>query len=284
MPGRKKPKKNPATGLSEATAMQAMMELKEQGWANVHLNGSIVSFTGWTKIKPHRKARITAVFTQPRLNSDSIRLRLMYAIGDDKARELGVWTLARAQTAVQMPSTQASKLLTERKPATKKSKPKKRPGLLAGFFSNPTDMEKAWAIVSRVFREERARMEEGFPTLHYTGLRPNYRVHDSERHFAMTGRKRDGVWVEVAPVLGTLPISKVRGVIRHELGHAAILHGYQPMVKGRTAKLDEYDRREAQADRVAEKLSGAKIFYDEKNIEVSGPGARGTRPRPPGVR
>jgi hypothetical protein len=284
---RKGARKNPATGLSRQTAQQAMIDLKQRGYTGVSTKRSDgldqVEFAAWTKAKPYRRVKLIAVYTQPALRSDAIAVTVGALIGA-KWDIIGTRKLTNAQSAVPIAGALASRRFSARKPTAAGSKAK-RPGVLAGFFQNPAEEQKAWATVQKVFKQERAAMKRGFKDLFYTGLKPDKKVHDTERHYAMTGKNAKGeVWVHVSPALGLLPISKVRGVIRHELGHAAILHGYEPMVSGKTKTLAQYDRRERQADKVAEQLSGAKIYYDAKTIQASGPGASGTRIRPKGLR
>ena len=281
-----KPRKNPATGLSRQTAQQAVIDLKQRGYQNVTMKRSRgidqVEFTAWTKAQPCRQARLIVAYTQPDMGSGDIAVTLGALVGADWAI-VGSQKVSSSQ-AVSLAGSMASRQFSARKPASR-GKTSRKAGVLAGMFANPAEEDKAWKVVQKVFRRERAQMRKSFPDIYYTGLRPDPKVHDTERHYAMTSQSPNGeVWISVAPALGLLPTSKIVGVIRHELGHAAVFHGYEPMVRGKTARLSQYDRVERQADRVAEKLSGHKIYYDAQNIEVSGPGARGKRPRPAGVR
>jgi hypothetical protein len=284
-------RKNPATGLTKMTAQQAKLDLENRGHTDIRLAksnaGHTLRFPAWAKAKPHQRVYLIATFSQPYVGEGQIDVKLeARKPKDTKRSKVGERSMRQSIQAVPLAGIMAGKQYQAHKPvAAGKTKAKRRPGVLAGFFQNPAEEQKAWAVVQRVFKHERAAMKKGFADLFYTGLKPDKKVHDTERHYAMTGKNAKGeVWINISPALGLLPISKVRGVIRHELGHAAILHGYEPMVKGKTKTLAQYDRRERQADKVAEKLSGSKIYYDAKNIEASGPGAGGKRPRPKGLR
>lgn len=288
-PKQKKARKNPATSLAQQVGRQAKMDLEDRGYTDVKAGKTAkahtLTFTAWTRGKPHRRATLVAGFSQPYAGYRGEEGTITVDLDQVKPtrKKIGTWTVPRSISAVTIPGTRAAAKYQARKPVA--AGKAKRPSVLAGLFQNPADEEKAWKEVRKVFVHERAQMRKQFPELISTGLKPDPKVHDTERHYAEAGKnKRGEVWVRVAPALGLLPKSKIVGVIRHELGHAAIYHGYEPMVKGRTAKLTQYDRRERQADRVAEKLSGHKIYYDAKGIEVSGPGARGKRPRPAGLR
>lgn len=85
----------------------------------------------------------------------------------------------------------------------------------------------AWGKVVKVFKEERKRMSKKFPDLAMVGLAPDYSMHDSPRHYAKTGKEKDVVWTRAHPGLGLLSVSAIRGVIIHELNHAARLLGLQ---------------------------------------------------------
>jgi hypothetical protein len=283
-----KMRKNPATGLTQLTAQQAKLDLETRGYSDISLSkaagGNQLSFPAWAKAKPHRRVRLVATFSQPYVGEGTIKVTLHVKSGSSHSL-VGSRTATQSIQAVPFAGILAGKKYQGRKPVGAKAPARKRPSILAGMFANPADEKQAWATVQKVFKKERAAMSKQFPALISTGLRPDPKVHDTERHYAETGKNGRGqVWVTVAPSLGLLPMTKIVGVIRHELGHAAIFHGFEPRVRGKTARLAQYDRVERQADRVAEKLSGAKIYYDAKNIEVAGPGARGKRPRPAGFR
>lgn len=155
---------------------------------------------------------------------------------------------------------------------------------VAGYFKNPTQAKKAMGSVIAIFREERAKAMKKEPALIGVKLQLDPYVHDTPRHFAMTGKDKGGqVCVIVAPELNDESPNVIRGVIRHELGHA-VQFLKRTMPKKGTKTLSKYDAIERNADRIAEKLFGAKIYYDKRGVEVSGPGARGTRPRPKGLK
>lgn len=158
--------------------------------------------------------------------------------------------------------------------------------LILGAKKNPAKPKKpaeapvskrALAKVIATFEEWREKMSKDFPKLMKVKLIADSTIHDSPRHFAMT--RSDGAEVRVAPELAKEPLKVIRGVLIHELGHAAVGQGYV-----RIANEKNYDLVERQADKVAEGLSGLKIFYDKRGVEVAGPRVTGTRPRPKGLR
>jgi hypothetical protein len=103
-------------------------------------------------------------------------------------------------------------------------------------------------------------------------------VHDSPRHYGDASIDREGPFVRVAPELARMPTSAINGVIAHELGHILVLLKIEPMKQG-------HDAAERQADRVAEKVFGKKIYYDRVDqVQRMGQGARGVRPRPKGLK
>lgn len=134
------------------------------------------------------------------------------------------------------------------------------------------------AAFRKFYLDLRQRAAQVHPILAVVGLTLDGSVHDSPRHFAMTGKHKDGsTWVHVAPEILDEPKKVWLGVMMHELAHAFVTMGGAPKKKG-------YDAIERQADKIAEEIFNTKIYYDERNVEVAGPGVTGTRPRPAGVR
>lgn len=91
------------------------------------------------------------------------------------------------------------------------------------------------------------------------------------RHFADCG----GGVVRVHPELEEQPISRIRGVLAHEAGHVL------------DREFDLFDEEldpERRADLLAFYLTGWTIYYDDELVQRAGPGARGTTPRPRGLR
>lgn len=151
---------------------------------------------------------------------------------------------------------------------------------------NPAHAAKAMAPVIEVFEREREKAAKVHPKLLEVVLQVDPEIHDTERAFAQTTWDTDigVVAIQVAPELAREPISVIRGIIRHEFGHAAVFYGLEPAWPKRFASMESYEALERGADVNAERIFGTKIYYDERGVEVSGPGARGKRPRPLGLR
>lgn len=132
------------------------------------------------------------------------------------------------------------------------------------------------------FRELRAVAAKKVPALVQTKLVVDASVHDSPRHFGMCRKlKGGGFTVHIAPELALKPQTVIRGVLMHELGHCAIMAGAGTKLAGK-AKGTSYDDRERRADKAAEALFGAKIYYDKLGVETTS--SSGKRPRPKGLR
>jgi hypothetical protein len=140
------------------------------------------------------------------------------------------------------------------------------------------------AKVAKIFRDVRNAAAKVDPKAVTTTLVLDAKVHDSPRHFAMTGKKADGtVTIHVAPELANEPTPVIVGVIRHEFGHVLDFLGHGLKLGGKL-KSRSYDAKERRADKIAEKAFKTKIYYDKRGVEVSGPGAKGKRPRPKGLK
>jgi len=111
--------------------------------------------------------------------------------------------------------------------------------------------------------------------LTFTGLAVEDGVHDSPRAYGRYYSKTK--MVVIAPELLKKSDATIRGVLAHELGHAAVDAGL--FSKGRS-----YDAQERAADRAAKKMFSLTIYYGLDNVQRAGKGARGTTPRPLGLR
>jgi hypothetical protein len=137
--------------------------------------------------------------------------------------------------------------------------------------------KKDLAPVTRAFNAAVKHAAKKHPEVAQTKLVAHPEVHDSPRHYAEATIDGGGPIVRVAPELATQPVSVIRGIVYHELGHIIILLGAYPARAG-------YDAAERQADRVAEEVFDTKIYYNKARVQCAGPGARGKRPRPRGLR
>jgi len=73
------------------------------------------------------------------------------------------------------------------------------------------------------------------------------------------------ICIVIAPKFANAHSDRIEGVLRHEFGHAALMH------------LECHQHRERDADAVGEALFGAPIYYDRETVQTI---AKGTRPRP----
>jgi hypothetical protein len=136
-----------------------------------------------------------------------------------------------------------------------------------------------FARIIKLFKKYVAIFAKKYPKVVYTGLKVDPAIHDTARHMAMTGvLPGDKVpTVRVAPEMAFEPVTVQQGVLAHELSHASFQLGYGAAPKG-------YDANERATDKRAEQVMGMNMYYDRRDIEVMGRGARGTRPRPAGLR
>lgn len=94
-------------------------------------------------------------------------------------------------------------------------------------------------------------------------------VGSKPRHFADAG---NGL-VRVHPKLEQQDITVIRGVLAHEVGHIC-----DPYLE-----VNEFDS-ERRADKIAEMVTGWRIYYGVDTVQRAGPGARGVSPRPRGLK
>jgi hypothetical protein len=147
---------------------------------------------------------------------------------------------------------------------------------------------KDFASISKLFLEYRALFAKTYPNVRYIGLMVDPAIHDSARHFAMTGVLPAGQafvrpgpvpapTVLIAPELARESKAVQTGIIIHEIAHSVFQLNYLTEPKG-------YDANERATDKLAEQVTGLKIYYDKRGVEVAGRGARGKSPRPAGLR
>lgn len=147
---------------------------------------------------------------------------------------------------------------------------------------------KDFAPISKMFVKYRDLFAKTYPNVRHIGLMVDSSVHDTKRHFAMTGTLPVGhkyprpgpvpaPTVRIAPELAFEPTNVQRGIIVHEIAHSVFLLQYKQEPKG-------YDANERATDKLAEEVTGLKIYYDKRGVEVAGKGAKGVRPRPDGLR
>jgi hypothetical protein len=79
-------------------------------------------------------------------------------------------------------------------------------------------------------------------------------------------------WVlYVHPELKDQQITRIRGILSHELGHLADFAGFYDVAE---------NCPELRADLIAEEMLGWIIYYDYEDIQRAGPGASGVSQRP----
>jgi len=100
-----------------------------------------------------------------------------------------------------------------------------------------------------------------------------------DRHFAA----QEGIMPAKIYFCGDLidqPKTRRIGIIAHEFGHVL-----QNVERELTGDVDQEDRDyEQDCDFKIESVAGYRIYYDDDLLQRSGPGARGTFPRPRGLK
>lgn len=105
----------------------------------------------------------------------------------------------------------------------------------------------------------------------------------SDRNFAAV-EVGDPAKLYLCEDLALQPVTRIRGILWHEVGHILDwldLHGGLPLAASSyTRGMDEEQR----ADRLVDLVCKMRIYYDSDLVQRAGPGARGTSPRPSGLR
>jgi GNAT superfamily N-acetyltransferase len=137
--------------------------------------------------------------------------------------------------------------------------------------------------VDRAFDEAFDAVERKFPDLGTIELYEDEAAGadngaGSERQFAycMDGNP---IRIAFAPKAEDLPLNRLRGLVRHEFGHALeFRYGLEELQRRLGVRLPEYSER--RADAVAELVFGEPVLYDHQNIQcVRVAGAKKKRPR-----
>lgn len=127
------------------------------------------------------------------------------------------------------------------------------------------------------FEVLRSRASALYPQLDYVELVLDPDIHDTPRHYAETAEEPP-IHIYVAPEIERLAISKIKGILMHEFGHAIVAMGVVQQAR------DGYEAIERQADAVAESVFAAKIYYDPIGVETIRKCKGCRRPRPKGLR
>jgi hypothetical protein len=188
----------------------------------------------------------------------------------------GVATLAaaKAHAALWLKAANEQRTLTPRVPSAVKN-----PSRSAKARPKKAPVKKDFARILKLFRHYVKVFAKVYPNVAHVGLKVDATIHDAARHFGMTGLLAGdkAPVVRIAPELASEPVTVQTGIIIHELAHASFMAGYGKAPRG-------YDENERATDKRAEKVTGLKIYYDSRGVEVAGRGAKGTRPRPAGLR
>jgi len=147
--------------------------------------------------------------------------------------------------------------------------------------AKPKRKKHSNAALKKAFLAMRAKVAKRCPQIKSIGFGIDPKIHDKPRHFGLyyPMTKSRGGQVGLAPEIAYQPMSVVRGIILHELGHALIDLGCFPK-----AKSCSYDAIERRADAAAKAASGMQIYYGKDNVQRAGPGASGKKLRPKGLR
>jgi hypothetical protein len=117
-------------------------------------------------------------------------------------------------------------------------------------------------------------------------IREDASLRTKPRHFAAVStwsslHEEGPVVLYIHPELEHQKLSRLRGILAHEAGHIAIDH--KLVTEKELPGLKKLDS-EVQADVAATYATGWKIYYDKSLVQLAGPGARGSWPRPDGLR
>jgi hypothetical protein len=133
------------------------------------------------------------------------------------------------------------------------------------------------AELTEIFLALRATAARSCPSAAFVGLRLEPGIRDRPRHFGVYYPGEDVIAVD--PDLLHQGITVVRGILSHELGHAIAQHQHP-----HTVATQGYDEVERLADREAHRAGLPRVVYGPDTVQRAGPGARGTHPRPKGLR
>lgn len=238
---------------------------------------SIVSFSAWKSASQGEPERVVvSTHFEPRPSELHVRIIESFGFAGTRLVWQGDFTNPDQAVGISMARVNAR---TGYRPENSKETKSVRGGFM-GMFTNPAD---AMEPVIRIFKAEQAKAKRVHPELGYIKLKLDPHIHDTPRSFACCGRlPGEGIVIMVAPELAHESANVIRGIIRHEFGHAVDFLGHAKRVK--ITGVSDYDRRERQADVDAERIFGEKIYYDARDVEVSGKGAKGKRPRPQGLK
>lgn len=142
---------------------------------------------------------------------------------------------------------------------------------------------KGHSKVDRVFDETFDVIENMFPDFGSVELyedeaagSDNGAGADRQYAYCMDGNP---IQIAFAPKAEDLPLNRLRGLMRHEFGHALeFRYGVAELESRLSRRLPEYSER--RADIIAECVFGEPIQYDSRNVQcVRVPGAKKRRPR-----
>lgn len=147
--------------------------------------------------------------------------------------------------------------------------------------NNPPLTPNTAADLDRVFDDSFDTVEKRFPDfgtaeLHRDDAASSDNGAGSERQYAYC-KEGDPIIIAFAEKAYRAPVSRLRGLMRHEFGHALeYRYGVKELERRLGVKLPaEIERR---ADAIAEAVWGEPIVYDEQFVQCVA--ADGTRPRP----
>jgi hypothetical protein len=101
----------------------------------------------------------------------------------------------------------------------------------------------------------------------------------SPRNFAAVRAGRP-TYFYICPDLATQPISRIRGIFYHEMGHLFQMIEHEVTGRNHLNGLDY----EQDADQKVEDICDIRILYDDELIQRVGRGAKGFGPRPRGLK
>lgn len=134
--------------------------------------------------------------------------------------------------------------------------------------------------IAEVFEEMTAKLGRRFSDLGPVELVADERAaKGGERQYAYCKSGPEGTEIAFASRAADLPLSNLRGLMAHELGHALDFRYSEEELRRRLGPLELDAGAERRADQLAEAALGTRILYDRRDVQCVGC-RTGTSPRP----
>ena len=130
--------------------------------------------------------------------------------------------------------------------------------------------------VEREFEQAREEAAAVFPRAFSVGLVLDWAAGRTGRAFAYCDYGAE-TYIACSPRLALEPVTRVRGIIRHEFGHAIDSLYSRSTIEQRIGPVHGAGWAELMADDIAAGIWGVPMRYDADHVQTTGPG---TSPRP----